>query len=129
MFGGLQRPVCQLILRCRRRQFGISRDGLGGEPGEQLVFSGRLPVQVQAARVSDEQPGGYRPVPGGLGVPDRFHRVPVCGQPVGGGLVQRGDFSRRGPPQLQLQQVGEHLVVAEPRPGRVQRHHERVGFL
>src|SRR5262249_41384375 len=36
---------------------------------------------------------------------------------------------RLGAAQLQLQQVGEQVVVAEPRPARVQRHHERVRLL
>jgi hypothetical protein len=36
-----------------------------------------MPVQVQAGPVVGEQPGG-------LGVPDRLHRVRVPGQPVRG---------------------------------------------
>ncbi len=51
------------------------------------------------------------------------------GVPPGRHLVQRGDLSRRGPPQPQLQQVSEQPVVAEPGPRRIQRHHERVGLL
>ena len=61
-----------------------------------------------------------------LGVPDRLHRVPVLREPPGGGPVQPGDLARRGAPQLQPQQRGEHLVVAEPGPCRVQRDRERV---
>ena len=90
---------------------------------------GGLPVQVQAGPVIGEQPGRQGPVPGGLGVPDRLHRVPVHREPGGGGLVQRGDLLRSGATQLQLQQVGEQVVVAEPRPPRIQRHHERVRLL
>ena len=51
------------------------------------------------------------------------------GEPAGGGPVQRGHLVRRGAAQFQLQQVGEHLVVAEPGPARVHRDHERVGLL
>ena len=87
---------------------------------------GGLPVKMKAGPVIGEQPGGQSPVPGGLGVPDRLQRVPVAGEPPGGGPVQPGDLAGRGAPQLQLQEGGEHLVVAEPRPPRVQRHHERV---
>ena len=36
---------------------------------------------------------------------------------------------RRGAPQLQLQQVSEQPVVAEPGPPRIQRGHERAGLL
>jgi hypothetical protein len=43
--------------------------------------------------------------------------------------VQRGQFGRGAAPQLQLQQVGEQLVVAEPGPPRIQGDHERVGPL
>ena len=125
----LQRPLRQLIGRGQRRQLGIGRAGLGGEPGQQLVDGGGLPVQVQAGPVIGEQPGGQPPVPRRLGVPDRLHREPVPGEPPGGGPVQPGDLTRRGAPQLQLQQAGEQLVVAEPGPRRVQRHHERVRLL
>jgi hypothetical protein len=50
----------------------------------------------------------------------------VPGEPPGGGPVQPGDLLRFGPAQLQLQQVSEQVVVAEPRPPGVQRDHERV---
>ncbi len=76
-----------------------------------------------------EQPGGEIPVPGGLGVPDRLHRVPVLREPVSGRPVQGRDLIRRGAAQLQLQQPGEHPVVAEPGPRPVQRDHERTGLL
>jgi hypothetical protein len=53
----------------------------------------------------------------------------VFGEPPGGGGVQRGNLGRDGTPQLQLQQVGEHVVVAEPGPLRIQGDHERVRLL
>ena len=90
---------------------------------------GGLPVQVQAGPVIGEPPGSEIPVPGGLGVPDRLHRVPVLREPVSGHPVHRGDLNRRGAAQLQLQQPGEHLVVAEPGPRHIQRDHERVRLL
>ena len=43
--------------------------------------------------------------------------------------MQRDPFIRLGAAQLQLQQVREQPVVAEPRPARVQRGHERAGLL
>ena len=76
-----------------------------------------------------EHAGGQGPVLGDLGVADRLDRVPVVRVPPGGGGVQRGQFGLRAAPQLQLQQVGEQLVVAEPGPPRIQRDHERVGLL
>jgi hypothetical protein len=42
---------------------------------------------------------------------------------------QPGDLTRGGAAPFQLQQAAEPPVVAEPRPRRVQRHHERVGGL
>ena len=85
-----------------------------------------LPAQVQAGPGIGKQPGGQPPVPRRLGVADRLHREPMPGKPPGRGRVQPGHLTRGGAPQLQLQQPGEQPVVAEPRPRRIQRHHERV---
>ncbi len=125
----LQRSLGQLVGRCQRRELGIRRRGFGREPGQQLVYGGGLPAQVKAGPVVGEQPAAQVPVPGGLSVADRLHRESVPGKPPGGHLVQRGDLARVGAPQLPLQQVGEQVVVAEPGPGRVQRHDERVRLL
>ena len=62
-------------------------------------------------------------------MPDRVHRVLVLGEPAGGGPVQRRGLSRGGAAQLQLQQVGEQVVVAEPGPPCVQRHHKSIRLL
>ena len=70
-----------------------------------------------------------RPVLGGLRVADRLHHVPVGLQPLGGRSVQRLDQRRVEPPQLETQQIGEQVVVAEPRPPDIQRGHERAGVL
>ena len=87
------------------------------------------PSSAQAEPVIGQQPGGQAPVLRRLGVPDRLDRVPVPGEPSGGGADAARGARRRGTPQLQLQQVGEHLVVAEPGPPRIQRDHERAGLL
>ena len=73
-----------------------------------------------------QQPGGQAPVLRGLGMPDRLDRVSVPGEPPSSQLVQCCDFPRFGVAQLQLQQVSEEMVIPEPGPRRVQRHHERV---
>src|SRR5260370_338731 len=49
--------------------------------------------------------------------------------PLRSRMVERSDLTGCGPAQLQLQQVREQPVVAEPRPRRVQRHYERVRLL
>ena len=43
--------------------------------------------------------------------------------------MQRRQFGRAAPPQFQLQQIGEQLMVAEPGPPRVQRDDERARLL
>ena len=51
----------------------------------------------------------------------------MTGEPAGGDLVQRGNLIRRCAAQLEVQQLREQLVVAEPGPARVQGDHEGVG--
>jgi len=87
-----------------------------------------LPVEMKARPVIGEQPRGHAPVLGCLGVPGRLHRVPML--PANHPAAARCSVvTPRGTAQLQPQQVGEQLVVAEPRPRRIQRDHERVGLL
>ena len=87
------------------------------------------PSQAQADPAVRQQAGGQRPVLRGLGLPDRLDGVPVFGVPSGGGFVQCGEPGWLGPSQLQLQEVGEELVVAKPGPPRVQRDDERACLL
>ena len=76
-----------------------------------------------------QQPRGAVPVLRRLGVPDRFDRQLMGGEPARGLLVQPGDPVRLGPTQLQPQQIREQVVVAEPGAGGVHRDDERVGLL
>ena len=110
-------------------ELGAGRDDPAGERGQQFDQRCSPPGEVEVEPVVRQQPGRRPPVPGGLRLADRLDRVPVLGQPPGGSAVQRGLLIRLGAAQFQLQQVREQLVVAEPRPARVQRHHERVGLL
>ena len=87
------------------------------------------PLRPRPTQWSASSAGGQGPVLRRLGVADRLDRVPVVREPPGGRGVQRGQFGRRGAAQLQLQQVGEQLVVAEPGPPRIQRDHERARLL
>jgi hypothetical protein len=121
-----ERPLSQFVGCNEHAELGICRGGLGGETGQELVHGRGLPVQLQTWPVVGEQVCGQTPVLCGLGVPDRLDRVPVPGKPAGGRPVQRGDLTRRGAPQLQLQQIREQMVVVEPGPSRVQRDNERV---
>ena len=69
------------------------------------------------------------PVAGGLGVTDRVDRVPMMGEPVGGGQVQIPDGVGFAAPKLQGQEIREQRVVAEPRALTIDRNHERVRVL
>ena len=119
----------QLVHGGDRSKLGVGRADIGREPGQQLVDDFGLPVQVQARPVIGEQPGGQTKITRGLGVPDRLRRVPVRAEPGRGGQVQLASLRGRGSAQLQRQQPGEHLVVAEPGPGGVHGHHKCVGLL
>ena len=127
--GRLQRSLRQLIRRGHHRKLGIRREQAGGEPGQQLMHDRGLPVQIKGRPVTGQQPGGQVPILRRLGVPDRLHPEPAGGEPAGGRGVQPGNLTRRRAAQFQPQQSGEHLVIAEPRPVRIQRHHERVRLL
>jgi hypothetical protein len=128
-FGLFQGSPGQLVHGHPRGQLGIRRDHAGRKPSQELVRGSAQPVEPEADPVVRQQAGGQAPVLRRLGVADCLDQVPVLGVPPGGGGVQRGQFGRSAAPQLQLQQVGEQLVVAEPGPPRIQRGHERVGLL
>ena len=84
------------------------------------------PVEDEREVVVDEQPRGMRPLAGCVLVTDGFDDVAVLLVPLGRGAVQRRDLRRRDAPQLEAQEVGEQVVVAEPRAGGVERRDERV---
>jgi len=127
--GILQGSPDQIAGHLHGGELRAGRDDPAGEPGQQLDQSSAPPAEVEVEPVVRQQPGGHPPVLGGLGLADRLHWVPVLGQPGGGSAVQRGPLIRLGTAQLQLQQVREQPVIAEPRPARVQRDHERAGLL
>ncbi len=127
--GVLQGSPDQIAGHSYSGEFRVGRDGPAGKPGQQLDQGGAPPAEEEVEPVVRQQPGGQPPVRRGLGLADRLDRVPVPGEPCGGRAVQRGPFVRLGAAQLQLQQVREQPVVAEPRPARVQRDHERAGLL
>jgi hypothetical protein len=76
-----------------------------------------------------QQPGRAGPVARRLGVPDGVDHLAMLSQPLRRPQVQRRDLLGQRPTQLQTQQITEQMVVTEPGPLRVQRHHERVRIL
>jgi hypothetical protein len=85
-----------------RGELRAGRDDPAGELDEQLDQRCSPPAEVEVEPVVRQQPGGHPPVPCGLGLTDRLHRVPVLGQPPGGSAVQRGPLVRLGAAQFQL---------------------------
>ena len=69
------------------------------------------------------------PIARRLRVPDRLHRVSVRLQPRRRGAMQRIDDLGGAAAELELQQVREQVVVAEPAPPGVERDDERVRVL
>ena len=128
-FGLRQRSAGQFVAGHPCGQLRIPRDHAGRERGQELVRGGAQPLEPEAEPVVREQAAGQVPVRCGNRVPDSLQREAVRRVPAGRGGVQRGQFGRRAAPQLQLQEVGEQLVIAEPGPPRIQRDDERVGLL
>jgi len=62
-------------------------------------------------------------------VPDGVNHLAMLGEPLRSPPVQCRYFLGPRPAQLQPQQIGEQVVVAEPRPVGVQRHDKRAGVL
>ena len=87
----------------------------------------RLPVEGKAGRMVGEQPRRAGPVACRLSMPDGVGDLAVPGEPPRGEPVQRRQFFGQRAAQLQPKQAAEQVVVAEPGPARVERHHERVG--
>ena len=120
----VQAPLSKVTHRAHQGQLGVIRARREGP--HQRLHGLRLPVERQAERMVGEQPGRLRPVARRLGVPDGLGHLAVLGEPSGGAPVQRGYFFGQPPAQLQPEQIGEQVVVAEPGPPGVQRFDERV---
>ena len=125
----LQRSPGQFGRRGQRGELRVGRGDAGRECGEELMRGGGLPAKIEVDPVVRQQTCGQAPVPRRLGVTDRLDGVSVPGVPSGGSGVQCRQAARFGMPKLQLEQVGEQAVVAEPGPASVQRNDERPGLL
>jgi hypothetical protein len=88
-----------------------------------------LAVEEEMDPVAAEQIDREVGVAAELRVPDRGDGVPVVGVPAGREPVQAGDVVGRLAPQLEPQEVGEQVVVPEPRAADVVGDDERVGLL
>jgi hypothetical protein len=123
----VQAPLSKVTHRAHQGQLRVVRARREGP--HQRLHGLRLPVERQAERMVGQQLGRLWPVAGRLGVPDGLGRLAVLGEPPGGAPVQRGYFRRQCTAQLQPEQIGEQVVVAEPGASRVERFDERVRVL
>jgi hypothetical protein len=123
----VQASLDQVTLDAHQGQLGMI--SARRETPQQRLHGLRLPVERQAERIVSQQPGRLRPVSRRLEVPDGVDDLALPGEPPGGAPVQRRYFPGHCPAQLQPQQPGKHLVVAEPGPRPVERDHERVRLL
>jgi hypothetical protein len=99
------------------------------EGAEQRVERLAAAGHRQRQEVVDEQAAGVAPVSACLSVLDGCDDIAVLFMPYRRSAVQRPDRCRRDVPELEPQQIGEEVVVAKPRSGRVERRDERIlGF-
>jgi hypothetical protein len=124
--GRLQGPLRQLVERAQHGQFRIRQPRFGRKAGQELMGGGVPAREMQGGPVVSQQAGGQPPLQGGLGLLDGRHRLSVPSEPPRGLAVEPGDLIGFAAAQLQLQQIREQVVVAEPAPGPVYRHHKRV---
>ena len=121
------RPWRMLSIASAAARFPSPRWASGGNIPQQRVERLAAAVHRQREVVVHEQARGRCPLTGCLMVADGFDDVAArCFVPGGRGAVQRRDRRRRDAPQLEAQQIGEQVVVAEPGAGGVERGDERV---
>ena len=126
MGGRLVQASLNKVVRCPYQgQFRVILTRREGP--HQSLHGLRLPVEHQAERMVGEQPGRISPVARRLRVPDSVHHLALPEEPSGGPPVQGRHFRGQRPAQLQLQEIRQQVVIAEPHPLRVERHHKRVG--
>ena len=101
-----------------------------GKAGQQ--GAGRRPATVEGeadVRLSASRRAACRHSPAACACSIASTTCPCSANHCGGGTVQRRDLVRGSSSQLEPQQIGEEMVVAEPRSPHVERHDERVGLL
>ena len=128
-FGLLQRTMIEVAGRQEEGEFRVSRGDGRGEADEKFLHRADPPVEVQLDPVIREQAHGQVPVSRRLSVPHRLDRVSVRGVPAGGLAVQGEHLRGPGTPQLELEEIGEQAVIAEPVALRIDREHEGPGLL
>ncbi len=80
-------------------------------------------------RLSESRRLAWPPVARRLRVADRRHDVPVLLEPSGRRPVQAFNELGVDAPELELEQIGEQVVIAKPRAPHIERGDERVGVL
>ena len=125
--GRLVEPaVYDVLHRVRQCKIGVIRQHSARECAQERLDRLGMPVKYQTERVICKQPRRIHPIARRLQMSDRVNRLAVIGKPVRGQSVQPWDFSGRGSPQLQAQQLSEQLVVPKPGTFGVHGKDERV---
>ena len=122
----LERPGFELDAREHRRQLGIAGRHLGRERGQQRAGRRSPAVEARLARLSKSSCAACVQSPAACACRIASTTYPCSANQRAAARCSGRDLVGRGAAQLEPQQVGEQVVVAEPRSPRVERHDERV---
>ena len=115
----------ELLVGHERRELGLA-SSIRRQGREEAVDRRSLPVERERQAVLCEEAARVVPRLGSLGVADRLEHVAMGDVPLGGGEMKLGDVLGARAAELQPQEIGQQMVVAEGRPRRIDRDDEDV---
>ena len=115
----------ELLVGHERRELGLA-SSIRRQGREEAVDRGSLPVERERQAVLREEAARVVPRLGSLGVADRLEHVAMGDVPLGGGEEKPGHVLGARAAELQPQEIGQQMVVAERRPRRIDRDDEDV---
>ncbi len=101
-----------------------SRRGIRRQGREKAVDRRSLPVERERQTMLCQEAPGIAPRLGSLGVANRLEHVAMGDVPLGGGEMKLRDVLGARAAELQPQEIGQQMVVAEGRPRRIDRDDE-----
>ena len=102
---------------------------VGLEPLHPAHHGGAAPARPDRIGLLQHEAGDPICIARRLSVGDGRLRLAIVLAPGRRPEVQLGDVGRLASPQLRRQQVAEQLVIAEPLPPAVERHHQQIAAL
>ena len=102
----------ELLVGHERRELGLP-SSIRGHAREEPVDRGSVAVEREREAVLREEAARVVPRLGSLGVADRLEHVAMGDVPLGGGEMKLGDVLGARAAELQPQEIGQQLVVAE----------------